>query len=66
MHGALAVDDVKRLIGIVAMHLVFVAGFVVMHPGVKARGVKDFLSPFLLVGEIDHVDDFDGHCGFLR
>jgi hypothetical protein len=32
---------------------------------VKARRVEDFFALFFLMGEIDHIDDFDGHWGFL-
>jgi hypothetical protein len=52
------------LIGIVAVHFVFVPRFVVMHPGVKTRRVEDILTPFFFVREIDHVNDFNAHLAF--
>jgi hypothetical protein len=32
-----------------------------VHPGVEARRVENLFALFFLVGEIDHVDNFDGH-----
>jgi hypothetical protein len=61
MHRALAVDNVKRLVGVVAVQLVFLAWFVIVHPGVKARRVENLFAAFLLVCEFDHINDFNGH-----
>jgi len=48
--GALSVDDIKRLVGIMAVHLVFVARLVVVHPAMKTRCVE-YVFAFLFVGQ---------------
>src|SRR5439155_24244332 len=62
---ALAVENDERLIGVVAVHGVFLPRLVVVHPSVEARCVKDVFAPFFLVRHIDEIDDFDAHCKFL-
>ena len=45
MHGAFAIDDIKGLVGVVTVHVVFVAGLGVnMQPGVKLVGVENDLA----------------------
>jgi hypothetical protein len=63
--NSLSSDDNEGLIGVVAVHFVFVAWFVVVHPGVKTRRVENLFALFFLVGKVHHVDDFDGHVRFL-
>jgi len=56
-------DDVERLVGVVAMHVVFLARLIIMHPGVKAFGVEDLFAPLASLREIfrvlQHPDHFD-------
>src|SRR5258706_14033999 len=61
VHGALAVNHVESLIGVVTMHVVSVAGFGInVHPGVKTVGIEYDLA-FAFTRLLDHVDDFDRH-----
>src|SRR4030095_5962611 len=60
-HRAFTVENDESLIGVVAVHVVLLARFVIMHPGVKARRVKDVLAPFFPVRHIHEIDDFDTH-----
>src|SRR5258706_11457193 len=61
VHGALAVNHVESLVGVVTMHVVSVAGFGInMHPGVKTVGIEYDLA-FAFTRLLDHVDDFDRH-----
>ena len=65
MHGAFTVDDIECLIGVVAVHVVCVAGLGVnMHPRVKPVGVEDLLA-FAFSGLFDHIDDFNRHSSSL-
>src|SRR6516165_2460129 len=58
--------NAERLIRVVAMHVVFVAGFGIhMHPRVQTFGVEDTLSFSFLVGDLQQVEDFYGHRSSL-
>ena len=61
MHRALAVNHIKGLIGVVAVHVVFVAGLGInMNPGMEFLGVEDHFS-LTFFGHLNHVHDFDWH-----
>jgi hypothetical protein len=62
MHRALALDDVERLVGVVAMHVVLVAGIgVIVNPRVHARRAQDHGSFLHVVRQLYGIDDFDRH-----
>ena len=65
LHRAFSFEDEKSLVSVVAMHLVFLPRLVVVHPGVKTRRIENVLAAFFLVGQIDHIDDFDAHDKLL-
>jgi hypothetical protein len=44
-----------------AVHGVFLPRFVVMHPGMEARRVKDILAALFFMRHIDEIDDFNAH-----
>jgi hypothetical protein len=58
-HRAFSFKNNKGLVGIVAMHRVFLPRLVIVHPGVKTWCVKDVLAPFFRVPHIHQVDHFD-------
>jgi hypothetical protein len=62
MHCALAINHIKGLVGIVAMHIVPIPGFGVnVKPGMKLLGVKDYFSFAFFMGHLDHVHNFYWH-----
>jgi hypothetical protein len=67
MHRAFAFDHVKRLIGVVAMHIVLVSGVgIVMHPGVHPRRAEHHFSFLELVRQLYGFDDFDRYRWLLQ
>jgi hypothetical protein len=44
-----------------AVHRIFLPGFVVMHPGMKTGRIEDVLAPLLLVRQTHDINDFDAH-----
>jgi hypothetical protein len=46
-----------------AMHLVFLSGLIIVHPGMKARRVENVLASFLPMCQLNHVEDLDRHSG---
>ena len=60
-HRALAVQNDEGLIGIMAVHGVFLPRFIVMHPGMEARRVKNILAALFFMRHIDEIDDFNAH-----
>src|SRR6266481_6435834 len=66
MHGALPLQHAERLIRVVAMHVVFVAGFGIdMYPCVQTFTVEDGFSLSFLVGNLQQVEDFYRHSSSL-
>jgi len=62
MHRAFALDHVKSLVGIMAVHVVFVAGLGVnMQPGMESLRVKNPFSLLVLVRHLDQIINFNWH-----
>src|SRR5262249_47020675 len=62
MHRAFPLDNIKSLVSVMAVHIVFVTRIrVVMDPGVKAFGVDKYFSLLELMSFLDHIDDLDSH-----
>src|SRR5262249_36532300 len=62
MHRAFPLDNIKSLVSVMAVHIVFVTRIrVVMDPGVKAFGVDKHFSLLDLMSLIDYIDDLDWH-----
>jgi hypothetical protein len=66
MHRALSLKHAERLICVVAMHVIFVAGFGIdMHPRVQTFSVEDAGSFSFFVGSLQQVENFYGHSSSL-
>jgi len=60
-HRALALDNIKGLVRVMAVHIVLFTRRIIVHPRVKAGGIEDIVPPFLLVRKLYHVHDFNRH-----
>ena len=61
VHRALSIDDVKGLVSVVAMHIVFVARLRVhVNPGMESLRVENHLS-LAFFRHLDQIHHFDTH-----
>jgi hypothetical protein len=62
MHSALALDDVKGLVGVVAVHIISVAGLGIdVEPSMKPIGVENYFTLAMFSRHFRHIHYFDRH-----
>ena len=67
MHGALALDDVKGLVGVVAVHIISVAGLGIdVEPSMKPIGVENYFAFAMFARHFRHIHHFDRHNSSRR